>query len=64
MTEKNNSSESDVLFKIIHPFLEQLGYSEKNLGEIEHEKSISIGRSKYVYPDIVINVAISFMTFT
>ena len=56
MAEKNNSSESDVLFKVIQPFLEQLGYNEKNLGEIEHEKSISIGRNKYVYPDIVVNV--------
>jgi len=56
MGEKRESSESDVLFKVINPFLEKLGYKESNKGEIEHEKAVSIGRSKYVFPDVVINV--------
>jgi len=52
----NKVSETDVIFKLIAPILEELGYSENNKGEIEHEKSIQIGRNKYVYPDIVINI--------
>ena len=52
----NKTSETDVLFKQIEPLLEKLGYSEKNQKEIEHEKPVAIGRSKYVYPDIVINI--------
>jgi len=54
MAEKN--SETDVLFKRISPILEKLGYSEGNKKEIEHEKPLQIGRSKYVYPDIVVNI--------
>ncbi len=53
-TEKK--SEMDVIFKQIAPVLEKLGYSEKVKGEIEHEKSIQIGKGKYVYPDIVISI--------
>ena len=49
-------SESDVLFKSITPLLEKLGYNEKNNNEIEHNKPITIGRNKTVYPDIVINI--------
>lgn len=52
--EKN--TEMDVIFKKISPLLENLGYSEKNKKEIEHEKQIQIGRGKYVRPDIVINI--------
>ncbi|MGC8622005.1 MAG: N-6 DNA methylase [Caldisphaera sp.] len=51
-----NNSETDVIIKTIVPILEKLGYSEKIKGEIEHEKSIEIGRGKYVYPDIVISI--------
>lgn len=53
---KEKNSETDVIFKQISPILDNLGYSEKNKGEIEHEKSVQIGRSKYVFPDIVINI--------
>jgi type I restriction enzyme M protein len=49
-------SEADVIMKTLLPLLERLGYSEKIKGEIEHEKSIQIGRAKYVYPDIVVNI--------
>ncbi len=54
--EIKNHSETDVILKIISPILEKLGYNESKSAEIEHEKSVSIGRSKYVFPDIVINV--------
>ncbi|MBU3904875.1 MAG: N-6 DNA methylase [Nanoarchaeota archaeon] len=54
--KKDNNSETDVIFKLLSPFLEKLGYKETTKGEIEHEKSISIGRGKYVFPDIVINI--------
>ena len=54
--KKEKSSESDVIFKLILPFLQKLGYNEQTPKEIEHEKSIQIGRNKYVFPDIVINV--------
>lgn len=53
---KKESSETDVIFKLIAPFIEKLGYSEKIKNEIEHEKSLEVGRSKYVFPDIVINI--------
>jgi type I restriction enzyme M protein len=56
MKEPENRSEMDIIFKQIAPILEKLGYSEKVKNEIEHEKSIQIGRGKYVYPDIVINI--------
>ena len=56
MTNFEDNSETDVIIKIIIPILEKLGYSEKVKGEIEHQKSIEIGRGKYVYPDIVINI--------
>lgn len=49
-------SEADVIVKTLLPLLEKLGYSEKIKLEIEHEKSIQIGRAKYVYPDIVVNI--------
>lgn len=49
-------SEMDVIFKIISPILERLGYKEDVPGEIEHEKSVPIGNHKYVYPDIVVNI--------
>lgn len=50
------SSEMDVIFKLIAPMLEKLGYKENIQGEIEHEKSVPIGNHKYVYPDIVVNI--------
>lgn len=50
------NSEMDVIFKLISPILEKLGYKENIPGEIEHEKSVPIGNHKYVYPDIVINI--------
>lgn len=53
---KEKNSEMDVIFKQLSPILDRLDYSEKNKGEIEHEKPIQIGRSKYVYPDMVINI--------
>lgn len=46
----------DVIFKLISPILEKLGYKEDIKGEIEHEKSVPIGNHKYVYPDIVVNI--------
>ncbi|MFA5929550.1 MAG: N-6 DNA methylase [Candidatus Micrarchaeia archaeon] len=52
----NEVSEMDVIFKIIAPLLEKLGYNEKTAFEIEHEKTIQIGRGKVVYPDIVVNI--------
>ena len=56
MTDFEDNSEIDVIIKAIIPVLEKLGYSEKAKGEIEHEKAIEIGRGKYVYPDMVINI--------
>jgi len=50
------STEEDVKIKVIIELLKQLGFSESLSGEIEYEKAISIGRGKYVYPDIVVNV--------
>lgn len=50
------STEEDVKIKIIIELLKQLGFSENFSGEIEYEKAISIGRGKYVYPDIVVNI--------
>lgn len=56
MNRKEKNSEMDVLFKRITPFLEKLGFSEDAFAEIQHERAIQIGRNKYVYPDVVINV--------
>lgn len=50
------STEEDVKIKIIIELLKQLGFSENLSNEIEYEKAISIGRGKYVYPDIVVNI--------
>jgi len=50
------STEEDVKIKIIGELLKQLGFSQTVSGEIEYEKPLSIGRGKYVYPDIVINI--------
>lgn len=51
-----NNSEMDIIIKVIIPILKKLGYNEEVEGEIEHEKSIEIGRGRYVFPDIVINI--------
>ena len=51
-----DSSEMDVIFKLISPMLDKLGYKENVIGEIEHEKSVPIGNHKYVFPDIVVNI--------
>ena len=51
-----NGTETDTIFKLISPLLGKLGYKENIKGEIEHEKSIEVGRGKYVFPDIVINI--------
>ena len=50
------STEEDVKIKIVIRLLEHWGFSETLPGEIEYERSIPIGSSKYVYPDIVVNL--------
>ncbi|HEY4478836.1 MAG TPA: N-6 DNA methylase [Candidatus Paceibacterota bacterium] len=49
-------TEEDVKLKIISPILVALGYSESIENEIEYERRIPIGRGKYVFPDIVVNI--------
>ncbi len=49
------TSETDVIIKTVVPLIAALGY-DVNGNDVEHDKAIAIGRSKYVYPDIVINI--------
>lgn len=51
-----NTTETDVVVKLILPIIKKLGFDEQIRGEVEYEKSIQIGRNKYVFPDIVINL--------
>lgn len=56
LMRSSSSSETDVVVKFITPLIKKLGYSQRRLNEVRYEYAIAIGRNKYVYPDIVINI--------